>query len=429
MTPSRPQLLGRREREVTSQRRPGHTPPEPHGAIGRDEAVARGFTGTGAPLLVYMLAAAVLGSMVPLPAAFGAPGATNLLTGAGILHSVSAGVLMIPLGFLWRLSGIGRETDSAGGAKRVLVWGAAVGAVIELAQLLTPGSAAALLDVPMAAVGAWIGAQLFESSLQRMRADGEGEPLAEILALDLPLASLVYLLVPLMWLNSLALAEAPMATLRLLLLGLFGAGVFVSIQRRTLAPRGFPGRRGAALLAAVAYLIATFPALVLRPIPVVIHALVVGALCGALVSVSATATRPERRFEHAALQRAAPFLGVYLLLIPFVTPAQLDVSQIFSRVLLLELLQTATSSTLIGYMVAEFRGRRITLYRDSMGWVICAAAAVAGVSGWLAGAVGTGAYGTIRLTLAVSAALLGGWLYHVQRDRVLAVVLEPRQTG
>ena len=423
---NRPQLLGRREREVTSQRRSDHvTPIRQFASVGREEATERGFTGTGAPLLAYVLAIAFLGSMVPLPTELRTEGTGGLLIGAGTLHTVAAGVLMIPLGFLWRLSGIDGETHFTNGATRVIALGAVTGLAIEIAQFLTPGADAALLDIPMAAAGAWIGARLFEISLPRLRAEGDTGESTEMVGLDLPLASLLYLLLPLMWLNALALAEAPFATLRLLLLGLFGSIIYASIQRRYLAQAGFPGRRGSALLAFFAYLIAAFPALVLRPLPVLIHAGLVAALCGTLASSTQVRRRTERRFERTTLLRAAPFLAFYLLLAPFVTPAQVDVSQIFSRVLLLELLQTAAVSVLIGYMVAEFRGRGITFYRDSVAWVVCAAAAAAGVSGWLAGSVGTGSYGTLRLVLAVVAGVLGGWLYHVQRDRVLIVVLDP----
>ena len=153
-------------------------------------------------------------------------------------------------------------------------------------------------------------------------------------------------------------------------------------------------------------------------------AAIVAGLCAYLATGRPGRVRPERRFERESLRRAAPFFAAYLALLPLVTPVVVTPAVPVSRVLLLELVQAAAASTLLGYMVAESRGRRTAGYRDSVAWVIAWSALAAGATGLLATAVGTGTLGVSRVAASVTAGVVGGWLYHLQRDRVQALVRE-----
>src|SRR5690606_29775815 len=135
-------------------------------------------------------------------------------------------------------------------------------------------------------------------------------------------------------------------------------------------PAGLLSRTGAALAAVGGYYAGAFPALLVRPVAVLAHGGIVALLCGYLASGKPNRNRPERRFEREALLRAAPFFAAYLLLLPLVTPDSALPGTTVNRTLILEIVQSLAATSMLGFMVAESRGRTARSYVDSLAWVV-----------------------------------------------------------
>jgi hypothetical protein len=123
----------------------------------------------------------------------------------------------------------------------------------------------------------------------------------------------------------------------------------------------------------------------------------------------------DRRFELATLLRAAPFFVTYLLLLPLV-PQPTDVT--LQRTAILGVVEITAAFTVLGYMTAEAWGRRELPFRQTVPVVTgVAGIAAAVVAGLRAGGAPTAAQMPETIA-ALVAAIYGGWLYHLQRDRV-----------
>ncbi len=403
----RPPILGRTRTPGSVSRESGEGPSS-GSAEGSGERKGVGLSGA---LLAYAVAMTLTITLAPFR--FEAPGRVNLLVVGGFGEAAANLVLFLPLGFLWRLTRP-RQGDRFG--LSALAAGLALSTAIEVTQVVVPGRYPALLDVLMNGSGAMLGALLHDAVRRRL---GSGGQVVSRLALEQPLMVLLYMLVPLMWLNGLAVVEAPLATLRLVMLGFFGASILAAVQRRHLGPAGLLNRTGAALAAVGGYYAGAFPALLVRPVAVLVHGGIVALLCGYLASGKPNRNRPERRFERETLLRAAPFFAAYLLLLPLVTPDSALPGTAVNRTLILEIVQSLAATSMLGFMVAESRGRTARSYVDSVAWVVFWSAVAAAVTGWLASATGTGIMGIARLGLSLLAGLMGGWIYHLQRDRIV----------
>lgn len=362
-------------------------------------------------LLAYAVAMILLITLAPFQ--FATPSRVNPLVVGGLGDAVANVVLFIPPGFLWRLS---RPRPSDRWALSALAAGLLLSACVELMQVFLPGRYPAVLDVLTNGAGAMLGALLHDQLRRRVPTETSS---ARRLTLEQPLMLVLYMLIPLMWLNGLAVVEAPLATLRLLMLGLFGASILAAVQRRYLGPSGYLSRRGATLAALGGYLSGAFPALLVRPVAVLLHGAIVALFCAYLASGKAGRMRTERRFERSALLRAAPFFAAYLLLLPLVTPDSALPGTPVNRIFILEIVQMVAATSVLGFMVAEARGRTSLRYTDSVGWVICWSAVAAGITGVMATAVGTGVLGATRLLVSVAAGVFGGWIYQLQRNRIV----------
>jgi hypothetical protein len=127
----------------------------------------------------------------------------------------------------------------------------------------------------------------------------------------------------------------------------------------------------------------------------------------------------ERRFEGEALGRASPWLLAYLALVPLGDVAGAP----WNRLTILRDLEAAVGFAVLGYALSEAWGRREWRYRHSAWRVALVAAGVAAASALIAGA-GTSAHDWSALAAGaqVASAGLGGWIYHLQRAHVRALV-------
>lgn len=371
----------------------------------------------GSALLSYLVGVLLLLTLAPFR--FAQPARFDVLL-SGPWSDVAANVvLFLPLGFVYRLG----RPDGSRGVLRALGFGLLLSGFIECVQLFEPDRYSSLVDVATNALGAALGAALHGYAQRRLRL---GERRAGRLALELPLLGVVYLLLPLLWLSALAEASAAAALVGVALLGLFGAGLLRAVQRQYLGPGELLSARGARLAAALWFLVGSFPLLLARPISVVLLAAVVGAAAG---WGAATAPDAERRFEVPALRRTLPLFALYLGSLALL-PLRQGVGEwrlyltlpathaALSQPGMMRLLELVAAFSLLGYVLAELRGRSERPYREAAGRVALLGAAAAllleGARGW-APAEGASA---LRFLLLVAAALHGGWIYHLQRAHV-----------
>lgn len=388
---------------------------------------AAGETGArlGAGLLAYMLAVTLIITLLPFQ--FDWPTRWRVMFTGGVVDIVANVLLFMPLGFLLQLA---RREGYRHSALSVLWLGALMSMAIESAQLFERERYASVLDVSTNAAGAWLGAWALGRLAPRTTVDGA---LIGRLSLELPLMGLIYLLVPLLWLNSLASGGLLERGLLAVLLGVFGASLLGGIQRHHFGPsRGFAAR-GTALGAVAWFLAGSFPALAVRPVVVALATMLVGALAYAQGIRPLGSDASNRRFEVPLLISAAPAFATYLIVL---TAAPLldgtdgwrvgfgfpGVASTWTKLQILRFLELVAANTLLGYMVAEFRGRVVSGYRRALrrllAWGCSAALLGEAVRGFHEGHGASVARGGVLL----ASLLYGGWLYYLQRAHVVTLI-------
>jgi hypothetical protein len=107
-------------------------------------------------------------------------------------------ILFLPIGFLYRVTG--------GGRRGAILLGAALSVSVEAVQLFIPVRTASPADFLTNTLGAWLGAWLHDRLVARIAMT---PAMVGRLALETPLMGLMYMLVPLLWMNALALDLEP----------------------------------------------------------------------------------------------------------------------------------------------------------------------------------------------------------------------------
>ena len=340
---------------------------------------------------------------------------------------VAANVLLfLPLGFLFRMTL--RSPEGARHA-RVVHTACLTSAAFETLQLFLPGRFASPVDVISNTLGAGLGSLLHARVAARL-----DNRLVRGLALELPLMVVVYLLVPLLWLDGFAAGHGGRLVLSPLL-GLAGAIVLAAIWRHRLADRGVLSPARLACITAGWYVVGAAPGLIRRPLLVLGAALLV-ALVARLEATRPLPLVPERRFELPTLRRVWPLLVGYLVLsalwpMPWPpmqwTPGSwhggwgiADLADMPGITPMLRALEYLAAFSLFGYTVAESWGRREEgtgrrLVRLA-GASVLSAAALEALRGFHPGHSASG----LVLLLTTAMSLYGGLIHRVQ----LAVVRE-----
>ena len=389
-------------------------------------------TGTrlGLALLAYMLGVTLIITLLPFRFAW--PAQWRVVLDFLPVDFIANILLFIPLGFFYRLACNAQPPS----ALQVLFLGAILSGLIESAQLFEISRNTSPLDVAANATGAWLGAL---ASHQVARSARVGGRLVGWLALELPLMGLVYLLVPLLWVNSLSWNADVTSAAAALLLGVFGANLLGGMQRHYFGPARASDARRTAAFAGLWFVAGAFPSVPSRPLGLALSVVAVAAVAwwlGRRNPVPATAS--NRRFEMPLLQSSAPVFAAYLALITLAPLAdgiaQWTMAAGFpdatsDQVEILRLLEVVAAFTLVGYMVAELGGRLALRYGAALArllrWSVGLACVVEGVRGYH-----THGASLARGSLLVAAALYGGWLYYLQRAHVVQLLSTERpQTG
>ena len=374
-----------------------------------------------AGLLAYMTAITAVVTLLPFQFAVPTQPRVQLL---GPLVDFLANIaLFVPLGFLYAVA----RKEAAIQPVRVFFVAMLASASIELVQLFEVSRYASVSDVVANAGGAYIGAigQIRLSRRIAMDARTVGR-----LSLELPVMGLVYLLIPLLWVDGIAGASTSTSVWPLLALGLFGGSLLASAQRHHFGPNRLLSRELMVGAACVWFLIGAFPGLAPRAsIVLFVMLAIVGVFVWIRSEDKSSARSINRRFESKALAEAAPFYAAYLLLLvaPVATSGSTGwngdlgfgaTSGIWDTKAVLHVVEIVAAFTLLGYMLAEFRGRREARFRAGARYIAVCAAGAAAVTEVLEGFRPDGGASVMRLVLVVFAALYGSWLYHLQRAHV-----------
>jgi hypothetical protein len=186
--------------------------------------------------------------------------------------------------------------------------GAGLSLSIETTQLLIPAGTSSVLDIVANALGAGLGAVLHDLVSKRLVITPN---VMGGLRLETPLMGLIYLLIPLLWIDVLALNESPNRWIFTLLLSIYGAIRFSNLFRHWWKSVNLQMIGYACLAAGTWFVIGAGPTLLL-PFPILIIA------CGVLLLTGMLTVLPrsvkERRFERSTLRILIPFLVLYLCL-------------------------------------------------------------------------------------------------------------------
>jgi hypothetical protein len=380
----------------------------------------------GSALLAYMLGVTLIVTLLPFQ--FALPDRWEVIVGGDPYDAIVSLVLFIPLGFLFRLARPGERQ----GSMLLVIWNAAIiSLAIEGMQLFDATRESTAVDVIANILGAWLGALAFDRIARSARLSGR---IIGWLALEIPLMGLVYLLVPLLWVNALGAQGEPVRTFTAFVIGAFGAILLGGLQRHYFGPARSAEPPHTAAFAAIWFIAGAFAMLPWRPYELMAGALAIALLCWLQGRRRVPESSSNRRFEGRLLRAAAPVYGAYLVLL-VISPVLEDFGTWHanfgfpdippSRVETARLLELCAALTLVGYMAAEIRGREILRYGDAfprlIAWGLGLAIAVEATRGFdVHGASLT------RGLLLVAVCLYGGWLYYLQRAHVIWMVSKNR---
>jgi VanZ family protein len=377
----------------------------------------------GFALLAYMLVVTCMVTLLPLRFAW--PVEWRLLLGGTPIDTLANVLLFVPLGFLFRLA---RSDAQRMPLLAAVAAGALLSAAIETVQFFEVARTSSLVDVGANAFGAGLGAFALGRIAHMRRAGGR---IIGRLALELPLMGLIYLMVPLLWIASLASHGQHARILTTFVLGAFGAILLGGMQRAYFGPVRGARARDTAGFAGLWFAAGAFPVLVWRPLELACAAAAVALLGWILGARRMKDGASNRRFEVPLLKVAAPVYAIYLTLITLLPLAgrmgawhiSFGFPQATShQVEILRVLEIAAAFTLVGYMVAEFRGRTVERYRHALPRLVLWSVSLVIVVETVRGYDAVQGASVARGVLTVAAALYGGWLYYLQRAHVVRLL-------
>lgn len=337
-------------------------------------------------------------------------------------------LMFVPFGFVYQLT---RPRGTPTDWWRVLILGALLSGVIEVAQLFAPERFTSLFDVATNTVGALLGAWSFSLVSQRVR----GDTAVQTLALELPLMGLVYLLIPLCWLIGFG-SEGELRRLLVLGPGLVAGAVLGTVHAAYVHPA--PPAWWLLVTTLGWSVVALVPGArgdlsVIVPGAVLVLAVAMLRDIGTRRAMAQAGAGRSRRFELPTLRLVMPLYaayltasalwplapdgtawqGTYALMLPGTEPTM---AQVFRA------LEQVAAFTLVGYMGAEYHGRDPQRGRSILprliAWSVVTSALLQLARGFRADAGAS----LLLFVLTQIAATFGHVLYVLQRDHVQALV-------
>jgi hypothetical protein len=174
------------------------------------------------------------------------------------------------------------------------------------------------------------------------------------LSLHLPLANILYLLVPLCSLDALSVGRAQ-ECFGVLPLAAFMAWIAAGLYKHRLLGAQSPFAWRYSLAIGMLFGVGYLPLCARAPVPCAAVAVSVVCLTRARIAAEARLPDPERRFVLATIRRALPWFLGYLLLLAFRSVAmQRDLG---AQAQALVLLRDVAAFTLLGYLISELHAR------------------------------------------------------------------------
>ena len=375
-------------------------------------------TTLSAALLIYLVFVVFIITLIPFN--FRLPHRIQIAWIANLPDIITNILLFIPIGFLFRLS---RRNHKDPFLLLTLAFGVLLSVIIETAQIFVPARYTQPMDLVTNGSGAWLGAFLFKT-LEKKIKEGYEE---RVFDLELPLMNLMYLLVPLLWLNGLSMGNDSGRLVLVLLLGLLGSFILVSIYTYRFKFKEKLSPTKLSLMTLSWFLFGATPSLFIFPLEVIVLALMIFVIVQISARFFTRKSTAERRFELLTLKRLLPVYAVYLLLLT-IWPTTFALSEpglsfqglAFDEriVLTFRFVEFIAAFTLLGYMIAEMRGRKPEPHWYTFGLVIIIAFASATVIELI------NAYPSIltlnipQIILVTSTSLYGAVIYRLQLTEI-----------
>jgi VanZ family protein len=374
--------------------------------------------------LGYLILVTLLVTLAPYE--FREPNRLVISLGINVEDVLANILLFVPLGFLTRLT-LGPKL---GNLAIVFALGVVLSGLIETSQVFLPGRFPSPVDVATNSLGAFLGGLLLESIEPRIQLT---TGVVDRLALELPMMGLLYLLVPLLWVSSFASRGQPGRWVLTDFVGLIGAGILASLYRHRFGPARAISALGTALVAALGFLVGALPGFVVNPMHLALSTTSIGLATRLFCMIPGRNIDPDRRFEPAVLNRIIPAFLVYLLFLAMWPPVShfwrsqpewglVPELEHVSTEDVMGLLEYIAGFTLLGYALAEQRGRReepmpLLVSRTAVRGAACATILE------LAAAFHEGGRGSgLRLVMSVTAAGYGAALYAAQRAHIRTIL-------
>jgi hypothetical protein len=324
-------------------------------------------------------------------------------------------LLFLPIGFFYRMAAAKR--------RGAFLLGAVISLSIETIQLFIPARTPSVVDIIANAMGSGLGAILNDVISTRISIS---QGMIGRLRLETPLMGLIYLMGPLLWVNSLTLGNSPDRWILTTLIGICGAIVLSELFRHWWETTSYRISGYASIAAGIWFFIGASFALQ-RSTFIIVIGFGIMLLTGLLTLRPRRST--ERRFERTTLSRLAPFFTLYLILSVLWRPTRpltgwhwsIGFTNLITETslrILAPRIEYLVAFTVLGYIIAEWNGRSEIPLRKGLPRLFLYTAGASLTLEFIAGfQVGPGA-SLIRAAMVILSALFGGLIYHLLREHI-----------
>jgi hypothetical protein len=280
-------------------------------------------------------------------------------------------------------------------------------------------------------MGAWLGALILSFFKKKINK----EQTARLFETELPLMIQVYLLIPLIWLNGMSAGNEKWRLLLPALLIIFGSYLLLAVYYHGLKPKGTITPNKFTFLVLGWFLISVFPALLKFPRYVTAFMIIAGISIRVRTRPAVNTQFPEikkgktRRYELPTLKRLLPIYGIYLIIL-FLWPTTLALPELQSSyvlngasrpVYILRFVERIAAFTLLGYMIAEMRGRKNERAIKTLGWVILIPLLCSGLEKLVKWENPFVFLTLVELLMMTVASIYGGFIYRLQLKAIRQV--------
>lgn len=371
-------------------------------------------------LLLYMCIIVLLITLIPFE--FHIPEQYKITWSTSTSDLVTNIFLFIPIGFLFRLSrGNNRDTLCLAPLLFALLFSTA----IEFTQAFIPGRYTQVIDVVTNGLGAWVGGFILSFLRSQLKGESEGR----LFALELPLMGLIYLLIPLMWLNGLATGEEEVRLWLLLLLGIIGVGVICSVYINRFKHSGTIGYTKLSVFTFCWFLLCSLPLLINFPLKIVSFGIAIVLVVQIFARLASNGKTGEKRFEIPTIKKLLPIYIIYLLLLAIwpttISPGEWQNNITFQKLVFEErlvftfrLVEFIAAFTLLGYIIAELRGRKNEGVETTLGWTFFIAAGSAVLIEIIKTYPAIDNINIFSIIIIISASIYGAVIYRLQLSAI-----------